>query len=257
MAQIAQACAPLLIGDYLTPYEPVPVPLLPIQPASTRMTPETGGMRGEIVVSLEDQVTLGQGYLVSINLGKKDGVVPENLFTIFRYIYPSASSKVLGAFATLTVQRRSATARIMGSWASSTSVTSSSSRKFRERAALANECGALPSISHVNQRRSARKQHVSRHERTEKLGFVPRPFSQRQTHPDRFPRAERLKSGIDERRQACATTRAKLENIDPARPPRAEQHATLSSQGPLSSRTNVNLRSVAQERAEAALALMV
>ena len=64
MAQIIQACAPVLIGDYLTPYEPVPVPLLPTHPAPTRMTPETGRMRGEIVVSLEDQVTLGEGYLV-------------------------------------------------------------------------------------------------------------------------------------------------------------------------------------------------
>ena len=66
MAQIIQACAPVLIGDYLTPYEPVPVPLLPTHPAPTRMTPETGRMRGEIVVSLEDQVTLGEGYLVPI-----------------------------------------------------------------------------------------------------------------------------------------------------------------------------------------------
>ena len=73
-------------------------------------------MRGEIVVSLEDQVTLGEGYLVSINLGEEAGVVPGNLFTIFRYIYPNAPRKVLGELAILTVQRRNATARIKESW---------------------------------------------------------------------------------------------------------------------------------------------
>ena len=116
MAEITQACAPVLIGDYLTPYEPIPVPLLSNQPAPTRMAPETGRMRGEIVVALEDQVTLGAGYLVSINLGEEDGVVPGNLFTIFRYVYSDAPRKVLGELAVLTVQRRNATARIVESW---------------------------------------------------------------------------------------------------------------------------------------------
>ena len=116
MAEITQACAPVLIGDYLTPYEPIPVPLLSNQPVPTRMTPETGRMRGEIVVALDDQVTLGEGYLVSINLGEEDGVVPGNLFTIFRYVYADAPRKVLGELAVLTVQRRNATARIIESW---------------------------------------------------------------------------------------------------------------------------------------------
>ena len=80
------------------------------------MTPETGEMRGEIVASLDDLASLGQGYLISVDLGQTDGVVPGNVFTVFRHLYPGAPRKVLGEIAILTVQERNATARIMHSY---------------------------------------------------------------------------------------------------------------------------------------------
>ena len=115
MAEIVQACLDVNLGDYLTPFEPIPVPLLPLERPPTRLTPETGRMRGTIEASLDDLATLGQGYLVSIDLGQEDGVVPGNIFTIFRYLYDNAPRKVLGTLAVLTVQREHATARIMES----------------------------------------------------------------------------------------------------------------------------------------------
>ncbi len=72
-------------------------------------------MRGTIDASLDDLATLGQGYLVSIDLGQEDGVVPGNVFTIYRYVYDGAPRKVLGTLAVLTVQREHSTARIMES----------------------------------------------------------------------------------------------------------------------------------------------
>jgi len=115
MAEIVQACLDINIGDYLTPFEPIPVPLLPLEPPPTRLTPETGRMRGTIAASLDDLATLGQGYLVSIDVGQEDGVVPGNVFTIFRYLYDGAPRKVLGTLAVLTVQREHSTGRIMES----------------------------------------------------------------------------------------------------------------------------------------------
>jgi len=115
MAEIVQACLDVNVGDYLTPFEAIPVPLLPLEPPPTRLTPETGRMRGRIAASLDDLATLGQGYLVSIDLGQEDGVVPGNVFTIYRYLYDGAPRKVLGTLAVLTVQREHATARIMES----------------------------------------------------------------------------------------------------------------------------------------------
>jgi hypothetical protein len=115
LAEIVQACLDVQVGDYLTPFEPIPVPLLPVEAPPNRLTPETGRMRGKIVASLDDLATLGQGYLVSIDLGQEDGVVPGNVFTIFRYLYDQAPRKVLGSLAVLTVQREHATARIIES----------------------------------------------------------------------------------------------------------------------------------------------
>jgi hypothetical protein len=115
MAEIVQACLDVQVNDYLKPFEPIPVPLLPFEDPPTRLTPETGRMRGRIEASLDDLVTLGQGYLVSIDLGQEDGVVPGNVFTIFRYLYDDAPRKVLGTLAILTVQREHSTARIMES----------------------------------------------------------------------------------------------------------------------------------------------
>lgn len=116
MAEIVQACLDVKVGDYLKPFEPIPVPLLPFEDPPNRLTPETGRLRGRIEASLDDLATLGQGYLVSINVGQEDGVVPGNVFTIFRYVYDDAPRKVLGTLAVLTVQREHATARIMESF---------------------------------------------------------------------------------------------------------------------------------------------
>ncbi|MGH9336521.1 MAG: hypothetical protein ACRD21_22515, partial [Vicinamibacteria bacterium] len=116
MGEIVQSCLDVQVGDYLKPFEPIPIPLLPIEPDPTRLTPETGRMRGRIAASLDDLGTLGQGYLVSIDLGQEDGVVPGNVFTIFRYLYDDAPRKVLGTLAILTVQREYSTARIVRSY---------------------------------------------------------------------------------------------------------------------------------------------
>ena len=116
MGEVTASCVDMWVGDYLIPFEPIPVPLLPTQPFVTRMTPETGQMRGEIVASLDEVASFGEGYLVSINLGEDDGVVPGNMFTVFRYVRRNAPRKVLGELAILTVQRDNATARIMQSY---------------------------------------------------------------------------------------------------------------------------------------------
>jgi hypothetical protein len=61
-------------------------------------------------------VTLGQGHIVSISLGERDGVIPGNIFTIFRYLYSGVQRKMLGELVVLTVQEKAATARIMTSF---------------------------------------------------------------------------------------------------------------------------------------------
>jgi hypothetical protein len=68
-------------------------------------------MRGRIECSATSR--LSARVLVSIDLGQEDGVVPGDIFTIFRYRHDGAR-KVLGTLAVLTVQR-GMTAKIMES----------------------------------------------------------------------------------------------------------------------------------------------
>ena len=116
MAEVTHACMDVQVGDYLLPFEPIPVPLLPRQAPANRLTPESGQMRGKIVASIEGITTLGAGYLVSIDLGEEDGVVPGNIMTVFRYVHPDAPRRVLGELAVLTVQEENATAKILNSY---------------------------------------------------------------------------------------------------------------------------------------------
>jgi hypothetical protein len=113
IVEVTQACFDVKLGDYLIPFEPIPVPLLPVQARATRLTPETGQMRGRVTASLDDISAMGTGSLVSIDLGDEDGVVPGNIFTVFRYLYPGAPRYMIGEIAIITVQRENATGRII------------------------------------------------------------------------------------------------------------------------------------------------
>jgi hypothetical protein len=114
-AVVTQACRDIHNGSYLAPFEPIPVPLVPFQDPVHRLSPETGRDRGHIIASLEDIAelgSLGEGYLVSIDKGEDDGVIPGSIFTVFRYMHPNAPRRVLGELAVLTVQEKTSTARI-------------------------------------------------------------------------------------------------------------------------------------------------
>ncbi len=115
-AEITQACLEVLVNDYLIPFEPIPVPLIPSQKAAGLLTPETGQLRGQVLASLDDIRSLGEGYLVSIDLGEQDGVIPGNLFVIFRYMRSDVQRRVMGELAVLTVQEKTSTAKITESY---------------------------------------------------------------------------------------------------------------------------------------------
>ena len=116
LAQIVTSCAATLVGDYLMPFDQIPVPLVPVGQTAARLTAQTGQMAGKIIASLQKITTLGTGYLVSIDIGETDGVIPGNVFTVFRHVYPNTPRKILGEIAVLTVQPSNATARIMESY---------------------------------------------------------------------------------------------------------------------------------------------
>jgi hypothetical protein len=115
IAQIVGSCRDIRQGHYLVPFEPIPVPLVPFQEPVTRLTAETGQNRGTIIACLEDireLGSLGRGYVVSIDQGEKEGVIPGSIFTVFRYNSSRTPRKVLGELAVLTVHPKTSTALI-------------------------------------------------------------------------------------------------------------------------------------------------
>ncbi|HEX9722736.1 MAG TPA: LysM peptidoglycan-binding domain-containing protein [Vicinamibacteria bacterium] len=115
IAEVIHSCRDALQDNYLVPFEPVPVPLIPYQDPVHRLTPETGRDRGQIIASIDDIVELGSfgtGNIVSIDVGEEQGIIPGSIFTVFRYNHPDAPRKVLGELAVLTVHPRTSTAKI-------------------------------------------------------------------------------------------------------------------------------------------------
>jgi hypothetical protein len=115
-AEIIQPCKAVHVNSYLKPFEQIPVPLVPVQDPVMRLDPETGQNRGKIVASHDEVGSMGRGYLLSLDLGEEDGVIPGNIFTVYRYVYSNAPRKVLGEAAVLTVQRKTSTAIISFSY---------------------------------------------------------------------------------------------------------------------------------------------
>lgn len=83
-AEILGSCDAIAVGQYLVPFEEVPIPLsspVAFNP-SEPLTKGEGG--GYIVLVQDDKLSFGQGDIVSIDLGTAEGVQPGDIFTIYR-----------------------------------------------------------------------------------------------------------------------------------------------------------------------------
>ena len=111
---IEQACMDIHLGDYAKPFQKAVVPMIVRRMPGDRLTPPTGKTDGSVVDIAEDSMIAGQEQLLTINLGRANGVAPGNLFTVYRVMYPSVSSprNVLGELVVVAVRERTSTARV-------------------------------------------------------------------------------------------------------------------------------------------------
>ncbi|MGH9381332.1 MAG: LysM peptidoglycan-binding domain-containing protein [Thermoanaerobaculia bacterium] len=119
IAEITQACRPIVGGAGLRPFEEEPVPLgrrLPMQPVND--PPAEAELADAPVVLHADAgvVSLGTGHLVYIDRGAGDRVAPGDLFTIYRANRVAGLPPlVLGELAVLSVRPNGSLARILES----------------------------------------------------------------------------------------------------------------------------------------------
>jgi hypothetical protein len=113
IAEIVYSCNEVEVGDYVAPFEPIPVPLVRrTRPEGICDTPN-GKPVGHLVETRDAVTPVGTGTVVFLDLGEQDGLNPGDFLTVFR---PSTRAvgirTVLGEAAILTTRNRTSVAII-------------------------------------------------------------------------------------------------------------------------------------------------
>ena len=118
IAEIVQACDPVLVGAALQPFEPEPVPLgrvaamRPINYPSPAQSLEDAPV---ILFTQDELVSLFQDHVAFIDRGADSDVTPGDVFTVYRLNRPGLPPMPIGEVAVLSVQKKSSTVRVIQS----------------------------------------------------------------------------------------------------------------------------------------------
>jgi hypothetical protein len=118
IAEIVQTCSPIRVGDRLKPFVPEPVPLgrrPGLRPANVPATAEELADSPVILYADSGWINLATDSVVFLDRGADQGLAPGDFFTIYRQNRTGLPPVVLGELAVLSVQPRSAVARILES----------------------------------------------------------------------------------------------------------------------------------------------
>jgi len=113
IAEISYGCFDTQIGDFILPFEPVPVPLVRRTQVATSCDTPNGKVIGHIVENRGAVTPDGTDSVVYLDLGDADGVNPGDFFTVYR---PSVRAQgvrtILGEAAVLTTRAQTSVAII-------------------------------------------------------------------------------------------------------------------------------------------------
>ncbi|HJW93830.1 MAG TPA: LysM peptidoglycan-binding domain-containing protein [Thermoanaerobaculia bacterium] len=113
-AIVTQSCKEIHAGAKLKPWPQLPIPLARIPALPAFCDDPSGKMGGFIVSSSGWEGALGEGNLVTIDLGHDDQVQPGDFFTVWRESPVLGQPRqILGEIGILTTEAHTATARIM------------------------------------------------------------------------------------------------------------------------------------------------
>ena len=113
-AIITKSCREVYVGARLKPLPQIPIPLVRVPPMPTWCDPNSNKNRGVIVSSLGFDEALGEGNLVTINLGKDDQVQPGDFLVVYRdNPVPGQPRQLLGEIGVLTTENHTATAKVV------------------------------------------------------------------------------------------------------------------------------------------------
>ena len=113
ITEIIYSCNEVEVGDFVAPFEPIPVPLVRrTRPATICDTPN-GKPIGHVVDTRDAVTPVGTDTIVFLDLGEQNGLNPGDFLTVY---HPSTQAQgvrtVLGEAAILTTRTRSSVAII-------------------------------------------------------------------------------------------------------------------------------------------------
>lgn len=118
IGEIVHSCAPIVVGDGLELFEPVPVPLArtgPLWPVNLPVSAAELEDAPAVIHAHGDVFSLGEDNVVYIDRGEDADIIPGDVFTIYRMNREGLPPVVLGELGILTVRDRSAVAKILQS----------------------------------------------------------------------------------------------------------------------------------------------
>lgn len=113
---IVQACSDVPVGAQLRPMPQIPIPLARIPNLPAWCDPASGKTTGSIVHAQGGTwlTALGEGQLVTVNLGRDDQLQPGDFLTVWRdSAQPGQGRQVLGEIGILTTEGHTATGKIV------------------------------------------------------------------------------------------------------------------------------------------------
>ena len=118
IAEVLRTCSPIPVGAGLRIFEPEPIPLrrrTPMRPVNLALDDDTLTDAPMIIASYDGVVTLGKGYLVYIDHGEAQDVLPGDIFSIYRRGRSGYPPILLGELGVISVRENTALARILES----------------------------------------------------------------------------------------------------------------------------------------------
>jgi hypothetical protein len=117
IAEVVQTCDPIVVGAFLQPFEPEPVPLgrhTAMRPVNFPAAAEKLENAPSIVYAKDNILSLGADHVVQVDLGEQDAT-PGDMYTIYRENRPGLPPIVLGELAVLSVHKHFSVAKIIES----------------------------------------------------------------------------------------------------------------------------------------------
>jgi hypothetical protein len=113
ITELIYSCNEVEVGDFIAPFEPIPVPLVRRTRPATMCDVPNGKPIGHVVATRDAVTPIGTDTIVFLDLGEEDGLNPGDFLTVY---HPSTQAvgvrTVLGEAAILTSRHRSSVAII-------------------------------------------------------------------------------------------------------------------------------------------------